>query len=191
MKITLLFLGVVFALAGAYYLFSIDADNAGDSLEVFSSDPIGYQFVYPSGTNGYVLVPNVESEHGDFVEGVTLMERSEYEALQESTDAREGPPSIQVRVYENSARQSAAVWTIENPRETNIGLAISDTEEAVVGGANAEHFVADGLYPIDTYVFANGGHMYILSVMYPDEEATIYRDFQSLVASFTFTLASE
>lgn len=145
-----------------------------------------YEFTYRKGPDGYVTLEDNSSTDADFVTGLTLINKSEYEVFQNSTDAREGPPAMSVRIYNNPEKLHSSVWTIRKPLESNIELALTEPEEAVVGGANAVHYIADGLYPMDIYVVAYGQHVYVLSVMYPGTDTAIYQDFQSLVDSFTF-----
>ena len=146
----------------------------------------GYEFEYLKGPDGYITLEDNESTDSDYVTGITLFNKKEYEILKQSLDAREGPPSINLRIYRNSENLHAPVWAERKPLETNINLAIGEPSESVVGGANATFFIADGLYPIDTYVVANGEHVYVLMGSYLDRDSEIYRDFQKLVSSFTF-----
>lgn len=153
---------------------------------VMMDEAFGFWFEYRKGPDGYVTIENNESLHEDFVTGINLFNKKEYEEFQNSLDAREGPTSMGLRVYQNPQKKFASVWAMENSGETNISLALGESNEAVVGGANAEHFIADGLYPIDTYVVASGEHIYVLTGSYLDQKDSIYNDFQKLVSSFTF-----
>lgn len=159
------------------------------SMEIISlarDAVLGYEFSYRKGPDGYITLEVNESEDADFVSGLTLINRAEYEEMQNSLDAREGPPAMQLRVYTNPENLHAPVWAMRKPKESNVELAMGDTEEAVVGGANATHYVADGLYPTDTYVVASNNHIYVLTGSYLDKDSAIYKDFQDLVNSFTF-----
>ena len=151
----------------------------------------GYEFSYPDGPDGYLTFENTDSTHPDFLTGIMLMDRTEYEILQASTDAREGPPAIHVQVYENPANRHAPVWAMENQNETNYGLLLGTETETTLGGANAIRYTTDGLYPIDTYVAAHDGRIYVLMGAYRDIGDQIHEDFQDLVASFTFIQNSE
>ena len=165
-----------------------DSEQMDPVTETIESDEFGYQFTYPRDT--YVYIEGEESQHADFLSGFMLFDQEEYQEFEESTEPREVPPAIAVRVYDNSDNLSASVWAMQNPRESNSELAFGEPEEAVVGGANATHFVADGLWPINTYVVANGDNVYVLTGMYPDQEAPIYQDFQDIVDSFMFIQTS-
>lgn len=146
----------------------------------YTDETSGYQFNYTKSPDGYVLV--------DTTGGISLFDRAEYEAFiaSASLDAREGPPALGVAVYANDENQSAAVWSTENSDLTNEGLAIGAPEEAVVGGANAVYFVADGLWPLHTYVVAHDSKMYVLTAMIPDGRDALLQDFMALVDTFTF-----
>ncbi len=163
----------------------------GQNMTVARDAVFGYEFWYEGGEDGYITLEYNESTHPDFVSGMMLMNRAEYELLQASTDAREGPPAMHLRIYTNPANLHAPVWAMRNPSETNYGLMRGTETEAVVGGANATHFTADGLYLIDTYVVANGEHIYVLTGAYREPNDEIHQDFQSLIASFNFIAPTE
>ncbi len=160
------------------------------TVEASHTDEIlGYRFDYLKGPNGYVLVdhPQAETDGGaQLLAGLSLFNRAEYELAQAATEAREGPPSFKIRVYANTQKLSAAVWAMRHPQETNHQLALNEPAEAVVGGANAVYFVADGLWPIDTYVVAHDSKMFVLMGMIPDDGDTMKADFAALVESFEF-----
>ncbi len=147
---------------------------------------LGYEFVYPKGPDGYILLVDEEAHGSDFLSGHLLFNRHEYELFMNSTDAREGPPALHVRVYENPENLHAPVWAERNPNESNIALAFGEPQERVVSGANAIHYIADGLYATDTYIIAHAGYIYVLMGSYLDQDSKQYRDYQSMVESFTF-----
>lgn len=149
----------------------------------------GYAFDYRKGPDGYVSVESPRSEHPDFVTGLMLFNKRAYDEAQQATEPREGPPGIGLQIYENPERLSAFVWPTRHPRESNIELAFGEPEEAVVGGANAARYIADGLYPTETYVIASGQHIYVLTGSYNSQEDQIYQDFRALVESFRFVPA--
>ena len=150
---------------------------------------LGFEFTYRKGPDGYITLEDTESIHPAYVTGITLFNKAEYELFAQATDAREGPPAIHVRVYENTEKLSSFVWPERNQQESNIALISGAVEERVVGGANAAHYPVDGLYPISTYVVANGDHVYVLMGAYLDQSSAIYRDFEALVQSFSFIQA--
>lgn len=167
----------------------VPCENETHYLEVtgkVTNPAFGFEFTYPKGPDGYVILEDDESQDADFVSGTVLFNREEFEMFTESTDAREGPPAMHIRVYQNPNNLSAFVWPDRKPQESNINLAIGEPKEAVVAGANASHYVVDGLYPTDTYVIASGGYVYVLMGSYLDDSSPMKKDFQSIVSSFTF-----
>lgn len=147
----------------------------------------GFSFEYRKGPDGYTTLEDTESANSDYVTGVTLFNTTEYEQFLESTDVREGPPALHVRVYENSESLNAAAWITRNPRESNIEMALGGPEEEFVGGVNAVQYVVDGLYPINTYVVAHGQYVYVLMGAYREPNDALFTDFEALVSSFTVT----
>lgn len=145
----------------------------------------GFEFAYQKGPDGYIELLDTESTSPDYVTGHMLFNKQEYDVFMESTDAREGPTSMHVRVYQNPQKLQAPVWALRYPQESNIERVFGEPEEVMVSGANAVYFVADGLYPIATYILAHGEYMFVLTGSYLDVESKMYEDFQSLVRSFT------
>lgn len=156
--------------------------------ETYRNHDIGLAFTYPKGSGGYVLEEDTErfSAHPEYVFGIMLTETRAYEELQESTDAREGPPTIQIRVYTNSENLWATQWVEQYATESNVGLAFNEPEEAVVGGANAVYYLADGLYAMDTYAVAHGDHLFLLTGGHMDQSGQIRTDFRNIINSVTF-----
>ncbi len=160
----------------------------------YTNTQYGFTFPYVKGPQGYVLQDNFStlSSSTSFVYGLTLTGSADYEFLQkETTDAREDPPMIRMYVYKNTLKQSPSVWIAKNPKESLRGGVIAEPTEAVIGGANAVHYVADGLYATDTYVVAHGDYMYMLTGSYIDTQSSIYNDFQNIIRAFGFVQAGE
>lgn len=169
------------------YIVPCDSPEHYLTLTSVARDTVlGFEFSYRKGPNGYLTLEDRESTHVDFFTGLMLVNKKEQEEFEQSDDPREGPPAMHVHVYRNTNNEFASVWSEKNPLESNSSSALGAPEEAVVGGANAVHFVADGLYPIDTYVVAHGEHIYVLMGAHLDTESVLYKDFQSLVSSLVF-----
>ncbi len=147
----------------------------------------GYEFSYRKGPDGYITLEDSESTHPDFVTGLMLFSADEYDEFVLSKDAREGPPAMRLRVYENPKKLFPAVWTLYNQQEVNYHLKLGEESETVVGGANAVHFTTDGLYTTDVHVIANDSRIYVLTGdSFGSDSTTIKQDFIDLVNSFTF-----
>lgn len=156
---------------------------------VYTDSSLGFQFTYRKGLNGYVLLqPETQPGTAMLREELVLMLQNDYEILQHATDAREGPPTITIRVFENTLNQWATTWTDAHPAESNVNLALAEPEELAAGGANAVRYLVDGLYPTDTVVIASGGYIYILSGSYLEEDSVIRADFLNLLDTFTFAV---
>ena len=147
---------------------------------------LGFKFVYTK--DAYVLSspPHGNEEEADFEEVYVLTGRKEYEEMQNATEPREGSPTITLSVYKNSKKQQPLAWAKENAAASNIGLALGEPKDAVVGGANAIRYTVDGLYRMDTFVVAHGGFIYLISGAYMDEDSQIRKDFEPLLNSLTF-----
>ncbi|MEZ4195244.1 MAG: hypothetical protein R3B53_02490 [Candidatus Paceibacterota bacterium] len=169
--------------------FIVPCADATDKLIVTGKalDTVyGYEFSYRKGPDGYITLEDNESSHKDFVTGLMLVNASEYEELMSSQDAREGLPAMRLRIYENPQKQFASVWVQNNQSEVNYQLKLGEESEAVVGGANAVYYKADGLFTTDVYVIAHDSRIYVLMGDYFDVDSAIERDFGTLVDSFTF-----
>lgn len=152
---------------------------------------LGYQFSFPKGPDGYVVVRDDESISPDHLASTILYNQHEYEEFINATDAREAPAAMQVRVYSNKKQLLPAAWAASHQVESNIALALSEPEELVLGEAPSIRYLADGLYANDTYVVGRGKYIYVLMGARPDPESSIYQDFQLLVASFKLISDSE
>ena len=167
----------------------VPCEGEGDKLIVVGKmldATFGYEFEYRKGPDGYITLEDTTSEHKDYVTGMVIYDAQEYEFLRENEDVREGPPAIRMRVYQNPDKLSSSVWAIRNGQEVNRQLMIGEESEAVVGGANAAHFLTDGLYTTEVYVVAHSAHIYVLSGDYSDTESMIRRDYNDFVTSFSF-----
>ncbi len=151
-------------------------------------DPtLGFAFKYPKSPQGYVLedIP-AKNASAQFLRGVMLTEKSEYDALQSTSEVREGPPTIQIHVYKNALNQSSAVWAMKNANESLSNLMRGEVKEVVVAGASAVEYSADGLYANRVFVVAHGGYVYVLVGSSQDVSSQIHFDFDSFVKSFRF-----
>ncbi|MEX0931838.1 MAG: hypothetical protein WDZ88_03760 [Candidatus Paceibacterota bacterium] len=155
---------------------------------IVQDETLGYSFTYRKGPNGYIVVDTTESSSNTFVSGITLFDRAEYQELMNSTEPREGPPAIQVRVYKNTSTSvSPKAWVQNNTRESNYPLIVGTVEETTLDGKEAVRYTADGLYPNETYVVVEGQYVYVFSVMYPEVNSTIHLDFKALIETVSFT----
>jgi hypothetical protein len=167
----------------------LDADHmaAGEEQwEQYTDEKTGFTFMYRKEPNGYILEESIQGEGENHVKTIVLMLESDYKALQQSTDAREGPPVISLQIFENVEKVQPGVWADRNSSISNVGLSLTDIEETVVAEANAVRYTADGLYPIDTVIIAHAGYIFMLSGSYLESSSAIREDFQPFIDSLSF-----
>lgn len=191
-------------LVGSFYAFNnfIYQEKQGDEVPVvsdenadydaFTDNTTGVTFEYKTAPEEYV-VDNMTEFIGNEVPGVTVIKafrvmnaREKYE-LENSEVGREGPPTINLLVFENTNRQSASRWVDSVPQYSNIDLVIGEVDrDAVVGGANAVRYRTDGLYLSENVVVTHGGLIYHFTGSFLEEDSTIHNDFKRLVDSVVF-----
>ena len=203
-KVALIFILVL--LVGVVLVYILQTSLRGTLEEGIADTPVGDEtvseqykdavsgltFSYRAGSDAYILL---EQDSNDItaethVKTVTLMRLNEYEEVLASTEPREGPPAIQLHVFENPNQLSPNAWAEEYLAYSNFNLIIGDSEETTVSGAEAITYRADGLYVSENYVVVHGDNAYVLTGQFLDESSDIRQDFAELVSSITFTTSS-
>jgi hypothetical protein len=192
--ITILVLGII-AISGALFL-EINPDKSVEDGSIVESgnesraktEDNTYGFEFESRTNplGYVVQKREGNSENPELVSYTLMLKTDYEELMNSSEGREGPPSMSISVYKNTKKQFVRNWAEENSAFSNINLKRTEIGEVTLSGANAIRYGADGLYVSDNVIAASGDFIYHLSVNYLDENSQIKKDFDSLLSSFKF-----
>src|SRR3990167_6780193 len=164
----------------------------GDDLWTrYTNEDVGFSFEYRERPQGYFLQePRGADEHPDFAEVLVLTNKKEHEELLQSTNGREGPPTITMLIFNNPERLSPSAWADANLGLSNIGLIRGEVVETSVAGAPAIRYTADGLYLSDTLIVANGGYIYAITGSYLEENSRIRQDFEPFLASITFIPAN-
>lgn len=155
-------------------------------------DSSGLSFTYRTEPNGYHFTELDKDAQTDpaFVKLFSLMLADDYENFMSQTDASEGPPAINISIFENTKKMSASMWVDEHPSLSNLGLLVGEVDrDAVIGGANAARYMIDGLYRTDVAVIAHGGYVYVVEGAFLEEDSTIRNDFASLLQSIKFIQA--
>lgn len=188
------FIYILIALAvllAGYYLYTYWAlgnDSAGQvnsGYLTYSQSDVGLEFDYPEGPEGYVLDERMPVDLGTGLIKNIILTRTE-DTLYEPPVGGEGPPVILVSVFENTKKQFPRAWADENIQHSNINLIMGEVGEAVVGGANAIRYVADGLYASENIVVAHGDYVYVITGQFIDQASPILRDYEDLVQSVRF-----
>lgn len=189
---------LIILLAGYFFFFNNESLKEADSVYAqFTDSSIELQFEYKTEPDGYVI-DDLSALIGEQPEGVEVikvfrvMNEREKIDLETSEGGREGPPVITLMVFKNLQNQSVSQWVDAFPFYSAIGMAIGDVNrDAVVGGADAVKYRADGLYQSDYVVIAHGGYIYLFNGAFLEENSTIHQDFGKLVDSVLFIPENE
>ncbi|RJQ35052.1 hypothetical protein C4556_00875 [Candidatus Parcubacteria bacterium] len=179
--------------ADCVYASERESFERGDELWTrYTNENIGFSFEYRERPQGYFLQePRGTDEHPDFVKALVLTNKQEYEELLQSTNGREGPPTITTLIFNNPERLSPSAWADANPGLSNIGLIRGEVVETSVAGAPAIRYAADGLYLSDNVIIANGSYIYAITGFYLEEDSRIREDFEPFLHSITFMVKGE
>jgi len=178
----------IVAVAG-YYITSIDESKTPEGLkgqfEKYSQAEIGLEFDYRVGPKGYVVDERMPVDLGEEPVRVIILHRTE-DFNTPPPVGGEGAPVMTIAVFNNSQKQFPGVWADANVQYSNINLKTGDVAEAVVGGANAIRYMADGLYASENFVVAHGENIYVITGQFLDQDSDLRRDFVPLVESIRF-----
>jgi hypothetical protein len=192
MKKIITLLAVIAILLVGYFVFRTDgaeAPSGAKNTAVYSNPELQLEFTYKTGPDGYVVEErNPSQTTSGEVKTIILMRAEDKENLDKNGApvGGEGPATITINILKNLKSRQASVWAMENVAYSNYNLKSGEPTEAVVGGANAVRYLADGLYASDTVVVASGGYIYVFTGMYLDENSALRRDFQPLIESVKF-----
>lgn len=177
---------------GGFFKSDNDGTEEEYAVEEYQVENLGLSFEYKTTPDGYT-VDDLTSFIGEQPEDINVhavyrvinaREKAEIEA---SEGGREGPPTINVVVFSNEQNLTASQWVDAFPLYSNIDFALGTVDrDAVVGGANAVHYLTDGLYQGDTFVVAHGGRIYQFIGLYLEVQDVIHSDFLNLVDSVAF-----
>lgn len=169
---------------GAYCYLSIDESKTtvGNTTTTYSNAAIGLTFDYPA---GYYMEEAIMPTT-DYLHHINLFHPDDYQSVINPPVGGEGPPSIAINIFANSKNQFPLAWAEENVSYSSINLKQGEVTEAVVGGANAIRYQADGLYASENVVVAHGGFVYVFTGQYLDADSALRRDFGPIVGSVRF-----
>ncbi len=147
----------------------------------YTAASVGLSFTYPTGPQGYAVSQQATLPANGALTTITLT----------PVDPRvpvggEAPASITINVFDNTDKLQPNVWAMKNGEESGLARKRTEPVEAVVGGANAVRFMADGLYASEQVVVAHAGYIYVFSGEYLAESSVIRDDFVKLIESVTF-----
>jgi len=143
----------------------------------YRNDDLGVRFEYRTSPHGYLLI-----EHEDAASDVSLslFNKEEYAEMLGSGIAREAPPSIAIRIFENAANVLPREWAYEHTGDSNIALA-SNIRDVTFAGVAGIRYTVDGLYTSDVLLLLNNGRVYLLSGEYHDNSSSVRNDFLEIL----------
>ncbi len=174
---------VVLFVAAMLWFFAAPPKAA--SMSTYRSVTYGISFEYP---NSYELqereVGNAERAHYSIV----LIDK---EALANIPQNGEGPPTINVDIFQNNLDKTPIETWIRGTNYSNFKLSPDGVlASTTIAGKPAFSYVVDGLYRSDAIVFAHPGragknNIIMLSVGSLTPKDRIRKDFENVVASIT------
>ena len=181
--ILLAIVAAMFVAGGAYMLYQGRPQNTvPQQVDTFPymSDAYGITFDYPS---TYTLtqsdVKDYENPKNNH-HAITIIETKSLEATPVNG---EGPTSITVNIYPNSANEGVLSW-VKNMSQSNFNLsADKKTYDAQVGGTGAVAYTWDGLYLGNSFALSHRGYIFVLSSTYITPEDSILGVFTEVLKS--------
>lgn len=163
-------------------------DHYLEIYERVDASDVGVSFNYRKGPSGYILETNQSAlgDDVDFVRSYSLTRITDVREPLPADFVGEGPPMIQLQVYENTENLSPNMWIAQKPQVSNIALAQTEPIETNVAGKVAYQYRADGLYVTDYYVVQNDNHIYVFTAANGNVEASLMADLGQLLKSVNF-----
>ncbi|MEX0919291.1 MAG: hypothetical protein WDZ64_00895 [Parcubacteria group bacterium] len=177
---------VLLLLVVGYYSLSSE-ETSGEVRQEYTNGEFGFSFEYRASPDGYLL--QEPTFNPDFNEGllkvVTLINEEEYNSIiRGERDGGEGPPVIDIFVFDNSRDLTLAEWIEVYPQYSNITLILEALEETTFAGTPALSYTADGLYASRNIVFSHRGNIFLITGQFMDRGEGIYRDFDTVLSTF-------
>lgn len=156
-----------------------DEETPGRIDGAYQDPSTGFSFDYPKGDKYVVQEPVIDAAtQGDLMKAVILIPSEDFEELQNAEEGREGPPTINILVFRNTAGLSPTEWFE--------ATGVSDQNTRMIGEEEAIIFESDGLYASRNIVVASNGLLYFISGSFIDRDSDIYNDFDMVLDTFTF-----
>ncbi len=163
---------------------SIDSESI---VEISESTKISnLSFSYKTSPDSYVLINDYVHWPENIISSISLFKKLDYERVSQPGFVGEGPPSITISVFTNPERLNAKAWAEANSIASNIELIDSPPVAAEVGGVGGVYYLVLGLYLFDTYVFAYGEEIYLLSAAYHEKNDEYYKNLLEVISTIAF-----
>lgn len=192
MKKIIIVILIIGSFAGVSYLFISNnleqvSPESESTIAISESMKISrLSFSYRTSPDGYVLINDHINWPENIISSVSLFSKRDYEWASKPDFIGEGPPSITISVFENPEHLTAQVWAETNSLASNIELIDSAPVFSEVRGVEGIYYVVLGLYLFDTYVFAYGDEIYLVSGAYHEKNDEYYQNFSDLMTTIVF-----
>lgn len=192
MKKILTVILIISTIASAFYLlFSSNLKQISPELESIikiseSATISNLSFSYRTSPDGFVLINDHQNWPEELISRISLFSKRDYEWFSKPGFLGEGPPSFTINVFKNPDRLSAQSWAETNSLASNIKLVDSPPVPAEVGGVEGIYYLVLGLYLFDTYVFAYGDEIYLLSGAYYEKGDEYYQKTSDVISTVDF-----
>lgn len=159
---------------------NVSTDN---SIKTYKSISYGISFLYPE---NYFLEekPTGNGERSRYTITITEDTKENRLVREGKTEAREGPVSITIDVFQNLENQSAESW-IKRTSYSNYKLGDGNILPITLGGKDALSYRWSGLYEGNSVVFVHKGNVIMMSVTFLSPTDPIVDIFESILETTT------
>ena len=178
MKNPLIILAALVVISAAVYWATAEFSGESNS-SVYMNDTYDISFEYP---DTYELQEREVGNGERYRYAITLIDK---EALANIPQNGEGPPAINVEIFQNNLDKLSVETWVRGTNFSNFKLSPDGTlTVGTVAGTPALSYIWDGLYRGRSVVVAHKGNIIMLSVQWLTEEDAIIKDFADLLTSF-------
>jgi hypothetical protein len=182
MKKVAISLLLVVLIAGVFFLLQwngikndeingqIDEDSGQPNIEAdiqnsFEDSELGFRFEYRVSPRGYILEELLlgEKDNPDIKKAIILTRISDYEELQNSIVGREGPPNMNVLIFE-SKDSDLEEWLLRKSLFTNYKK--NAGKKFSIGRTEGIKYSWDGLYQGETVAVLKNEMIYLFTSSY-------------------------
>lgn len=167
-------------LFGGYYLYTRGVGHWFANYKTYQNSTYGISFKYP---DTYVVQEREVGNSERYHYAITLVDKI---ALKNLPQASEGPPTINIDIFQNDLDNLAPENWVKNTNESNFKISLDGVLTATsIAGSDAVSYFWDGLYRGQSVVTAHGKNMYMFTVTYNATGDPIRADFSQMLSSVT------
>ena len=183
MKFALIAIAAAVVILGAWFLIP---GRDVEPVQTYESAALGISFSY---SGRYVLLEQDQSTGARTLHVVVLMEDTEENRALvggESSDGREGPPTITIAIHQNHLDNYTTERFIRDTNFSNFKLSDGKLVPFTAGSEEGLRYHASGLYENENVVVARADFVYMFTVNYLTPEEEIVRDFERVLQTVEF-----